>query len=303
MTKWDELLVQAERKRRGHGFGSDAAFRLFDGASDGAHGVYIDVFAGRWLVQTLAASLPGGLSEAIATRDVAWWWKRLDQNEKDSPVPMTTMATDDPFLIVEHTLHFEISFRSGYSQGLFIDQRDNRRRVRDETKPGQRVLNLFAYTGGFSVAAASAGAITTTVDLSATYLEWAKRNFRHNRIDPEAHFFIKGDAMDWLGAFAKKQRFFDGIVLDPPTFSRIKGHGTWRAETDYHLLVEAAARVLNPGGWIFASTNCRKLDAESFQSHLRLGFSAAARTCAMTQGGMPPDFTGEPYLLNTWCRS
>lgn len=302
MDAWGERMDRAEQRRRPMGFPSDGAYRLLDGSGDAAAGVYIDVWAGRWLVQTLSAVLPDGLGEALKSRGVPWWWKRLDQDEKGSPDPMDQAAGQDPFLIVENGLRLEISFRSGYSQGLFLDQRDNRRRVRDQSAAGQRILNLFAYTGGFSVAAAAAGATTTTVDLSGSYLDWAKRNFTHNGLDPAQHYFAKGDALDWLGAFAKKQRVFEGIVLDPPTFSRIKGRGVWRAEKDYHQLVEAAARVLAPGGWMFCSANCRTMDRPRFEAQLRQGFAAAGRPCRLANGAMPPDFTGEPYLLNTWCR-
>lgn len=301
MHAWSERFERAEAKRSRLGFGPLSAYRLLDGAGDDAPGVFVDVFAGRWLVQTLAPTLPAGLSETLAGRRVAWWWKRLDPAEKNSPLPMAQTGDADPFLVTENGLHFEISFRSGYSQGLFLDQRDHRRRVREESSASRRILNLFAYTGGFSVAAATAGAITTTVDLSGPYLDWSKRNFIHNGLDSTKHYFVKGDALDWLGAFAKKQRFFEGIVLDPPTFGRIKGGGVWRAEKDYHRLVEAAARVLAPGGWMFCSSNCRGMDRRRFEAQLRAGFAAANRECRMEHGSMPPDFTGEPYLLNAWC--
>jgi 23S rRNA (cytosine1962-C5)-methyltransferase len=302
MNAWAGILDRAEQRRRPMGFGPQAACRLLDGAGDGADGVYIEVWAGRWLVQTLAPVLPAGLGDALKARGVSWWWKRLDQAEKGAPEPMDQAGGDDPFLIVENGLRLEISFRSGYSQGLFIDQRDNRRRVREQCSAGQRMLNLFAYTGGFSLAAAAAGATATTVDLSGTYLDWARRNFVHTGLDPAHHYFTRGDALDWLGAFAKKQRHFDGIVVDPPTFSRIKGSGVWRAEKDYHRLVEAAVRVLAPGGWIFCSANCRSMDRRTFEAQLRAGFAAAGRSLRMESSPMPPDFTGAPYLLNAWCR-
>ena len=301
MCAWGELLEKARQRRLPLGFDDQAAYRLLDGAGDGADGVFIDLFAGRWLVQTLSPSLPAGLSDSLRELGVPWWWKRLDQQEKESPRFMAGQEETDPFLIVENGLKFEISFRGGYSQGLFLDQRLNRLRAARNAAPGQRVLNLFAYTGGFSVAAASAGAVTTTVDLSGPYLEWAKRNFTHNGLDPAQHYFAKGDALDWLGAFAKKQRLFDGIILDPPTFSRVKGRGIWRVETDYHALVTSAVRVLQPGGWMLCSGNCRAMDPRAFENHVMRGFAAAGRKVRIESGGMPPDFTGEQYLLNVWC--
>ena len=84
------------------------------------------------------------------------------------------------------------------------------------------VLNTFAYTCGFSVCAAAAGARVTSLDLSKTYLDWGRANFALNAIDPTRHDFISGDAFDWLRRFAGKKRRFDVIILDPPTFSRSK---------------------------------------------------------------------------------
>src|SRR6185369_16519313 len=105
---------------------------------------------------------------------------------------------------------------------------------------GAEVLNTFAYTCGFSLAAAKAGARTTNLDLSKKYLEWGKRNFALNDLDAARHGFIYGDAFDWLRRLQKGGRVFDCVILDPPTFSRSKDSGTWQAEKNYGKLVEAA---------------------------------------------------------------
>src|ERR1700722_7436295 len=129
-----------------------------------------------------------------------------------------------------------LSFTEGYSVGLFLDQRDNRRRfltnhvaadfpLFPNGAAGAEVLNTFAYTCGFSVCAAKAGARTTSLDLSKKYLDWGKRNFALNGLDPAAHDFIYGDTFDWLRRLAKKGRAFDPVVLDPPTFSQSKEPG------------------------------------------------------------------------------
>lgn len=295
-----ELLDEAKRKRKSLGFSEECAFRVFDGLGDGDPGLILEYFAGRWLVQT-----PGPLAEAWRQSLIAEcspvWWKRLDAKEKSDPIPLVegTDALPDPFLILENGLRFEISFRSGYSQGIFLDQRENRLRVRECLRPGHKFLNLFAYTCGFSVAAAMAGAETSSVDLSGPALEWGKRNFLLNALDPVAHHFPKGDALDYLSLFHRKGRLFDGIVLDPPTFSRNRGR-VWKVENDFHELVAAAVRVTTPGGWLFCSTNCRRLPREGFESQIRRGCADAGRRFLIDWGEMPSDFTGEPYLHNVW---
>ena len=125
----------------------------------------------------------------------------------------------------------------------------------------RQILNVFAYTCGFSVCAALAGARTTSLDLSKKYLEWGRRNFALNGLDPGGHDFIFGDAFDWLRRLAKQGRIFDVVLLDPPTFSQSKSHGVFRAEKDYGALVSAALPLLKPGGVLFASTNAAGLGA------------------------------------------
>ena len=125
------------------------------------------------------------------------------------------------------------------------------------------MLNIFAYTCGFSVCAAKAGARTTSLDLSKRWLDWGKRNFALNQLEPAGHEFIYGDAFDWLRRLAKKERRFDVILLDPPTFSQSKESGVFQAEKDYGRLVTAALPLLKAGGVLFASTNAADWPPES----------------------------------------
>src|SRR5208282_2118674 len=124
-------------------------------------------------------------------------------------------------------LRFALRFDEGYSVGLFLDQRDNRRRLLHRHGASE-VLNAFAYTCGFSVCAAASGARVTSLDLSKKYLDWGRRNFVLNQLDPARHDFIFGDAFAWFRRLAKKKRLFDIIILDPPTFSRSKESGVFQ---------------------------------------------------------------------------
>ena len=108
---------------------------------------------------------------------------------------------------------------SSTSSGLFLDQRETRRRLLSTDLGGRTVLNAFAHTGSLSVAAAAAGAETLTLDLSKRYLDWARDNLRANDLDPADHDFIYGDALDWMSRLAKAGRTFDVVLLDPPSSS------------------------------------------------------------------------------------
>ncbi|MES2996586.1 MAG: class I SAM-dependent methyltransferase [Verrucomicrobiota bacterium] len=272
--------------------------RLIDGPGDGfPPGLVLETFAEKLLVSTTGAPPPPALVRWAAGTGQSFYWKRLDQHQKNSPAHISGPVCDAPFLAAENGMKLEISFQSGYSQGVFLDQRDNRAEVRRRTAPGQSLLNTFSYTGAFSVAAALAGAETTTLDLSQPYLDWAKRNFVHNSLDPAAHHFCKGDTFHWLRRFGKQGRKFDGIILDPPTFSRDeKGH-IFRVEKHFGHLAALAARALKPGGFLLCCTNFRGMSPRDFERQLL--DSAPARLRA-THAPMPADFTDLPYLKSIW---
>ena len=276
------------------------AVRLFDGFGDGMNELLLESFAGNLLVSTAGPSLPKPVREWLAEQGFPSYWKQLDQHQKASPTHLSGGLLDKPFLVLENGMHLEISFQSGYSQGVFLDQRDNRQQVRQLMGKGLRLLNTFAYTGAFSVAAALAGAETTTLDLSQPYLEWAKRNFAHNQLEPGNHHFCRGDAFHWLKRFEKQNRKFDGIILDPPTFSRDEKGTIFRAEEHFGELAALAARLLEPDGWLLCSTNCRRITLNDFQRQLRV---ATGTRFQARSAPMPADFTDEPYLKSVWLRS
>jgi 23S rRNA (cytosine1962-C5)-methyltransferase len=170
-----------------------------------------------------------------------------------------------------------------------------------------RVLNTFAYTCAFSVCAAKAGAHTTSLDLSKKYLDWGRRNFELNGLDPGAHDFIYGDVFDWLRRLHKKNSRYDLILLDPPTFSQSKEYGTFRAEKNFAELVTAALRLLQPGGILFASTNAAEWVPEAFLSVVEESIRVTKRRILQRHYiPQPPDFPvsrEEPaYLKTVWLR-
>lgn len=283
--------------KRKHLLGADTdALRLVDGEGDGVPGVFLDTYADRWLVSTRGSRLCGDLRAWLGSRGKSSYWKRLDQHEKEPPAHIAGPAQDGPFVARESGVKYRIHFQAGYSQGIFLDQRLNRARVRAFSPAGTTVLNTFAYTGAFSVCAALGGAATTTLDLSQVYLDWAHANFRENGLDPADHYFCKGDTFHWLKRFARQGRTFDGIILDPPTFSRDDKGKVFRVEKDYHRLAALALACLAPGGWMLCCTNCRKLSPRDFSAMIREG----APGKKLTPLDMPEEYTGEPYLKSVW---
>lgn len=305
------------------------ACRLLHGASDGWPGWYVERLGDFLLshsdqpltekqaahVQMLNAG-SRGVYHKILTRQI-----RQTKSGEASPQPVFGESAPDRFVIQENRVHFELSFSEGYSVGLFLDQRDNRRRLLirhiaadfpvlsspAKIRATPEILNTFAYTCGFSVCAALAGARTTSLDLSKKYLEWGKRNFALNGLKSEDHDFIYGDTFDWLKRLAKKRRAFDAVLLDPPTFSQSKEHGAFRAEKDFGKLVRAALPVLKSGGILFASTNTATISPEEFLKAIGDAIHSAGRKVLQKHYvPQPPDFpitrTEPGYLKTVWLR-
>ena len=303
-------------------------YRLVHGASDGWPG---------WYVERLGDYLPSQSERPLSVDQKRELGRLVDhfsasgaynktltrQVRKSTPVqaaPRLVLGAAAPerFIVRENGLAYGLSFSEGYSVGLFLDQRDNRRRLltshvaagfdlHSAGTPVSALLNTFAYTCGFSVCAAKAGWRTTSIDLSKKYLEWGQRNFALNQLDPEEHEFICGDVFDWLRRLAKKQRRFDAILLDPPTFSQSRESGAFRAEKDYGKLMRLALELLKPSGVLFASTNAAGWRPEEFLASLESAIRDSGRKILQRHYvPQPPDFPvsrSEPaYLKTVWLR-
>lgn len=166
-------------------------------------------------------------------------------------------------LVREHGCLFEVNLRDFLDTGLFLDHRPVRKRIQQLAK-GKDVLNLFCYTATASVHAAAGGAKSvTSVDMSATYLEWAQRNFTLNKLEGPQYQFIQADCLQWLDR-PRRERF-DLIFMDPPTFSNSKRmQDVLDVQRDHPFLVRSAMALLKPGGLLIFSNNYRrfKIDVE-----------------------------------------
>ena len=169
-----------------------------------------------------------------------------------------TGTAGEDFIVCEHGRRFWVNLDKYLDTGLFLDHRNTRKKVGD-TAAGKRFLNLFSYTGSFTVYAATGGAISSeTVDLSNTYLDWAKRNFELNGMDLAAHRIVRADVFQYLDEAAQQGKQFDLIVLDPPSFSNSKKMlDILDIQRDQAKLVDGAMRLLAPQGTLYFSNNLR----------------------------------------------
>jgi 23S rRNA (cytosine1962-C5)-methyltransferase len=209
------------------------------------------------------------------------------------PTPWLGEAVEPEFPVLENGIRFLVRPYDGYSLGLFLEHRENRQRVR-ALAAGRNVLNAFAYTCAFSVAAAVGGATATvSVDVSRKHLEWGKRNFAANALEPGSHLFICSDIFDYYRRAKRQGRVFDLIILDPPTFARTKRpKQVFVLADDLERLVSGAVELLSPGGHLLLATNHRETSRRRLERAVAL--AAGTRPSEIVdRPGLPRDFVGD----------
>jgi 23S rRNA (guanine2445-N2)-methyltransferase / 23S rRNA (guanine2069-N7)-methyltransferase len=193
--------------------------------------------------------------------EAIYWRTRRPQKGKAQYEALAEVG--ERVLVEEGGLKFLVNFTDYLDTGLFLDHRKTRARLRELAK-GKRFLNLFCYTGAATVYAAAGGAAaTTSVDMSRTYLDWAKRNLSVNGL-AGAHEFVRADCLAWMAEAPAGE--YDLVFLDPPTFSNSKRMDhEFDVQRDHVELIRAAVRLLAPAGLLVFSTNFRKfrLDREA----------------------------------------
>jgi len=303
-TSWvTTRLNKAADLRKWLALGDTTVWRLVNGEGDGLPGLTVDRYGDDLLVQYytrawephLASAIVPALQRNCEPRAIYGKYRPQQTRSAEGSVKgrllCGTRATG-PQLVREHGLRFRVDLEGELHTGLFLDQRANRQVFR-RLAGGQRVLNLFAYTGAFSVVAAAGGARqVTSVDAAPRYLDWARENFRLNDFDPAAHRFIAGDCFAELTRLADSGNRFDLIFMDPPSFSTVR---TSRFTTSGGTaeLVRLALALLVPGGLLVTSSNHQKVDLADYLKELRRGALAAGRELRVIEtAGQGGDF---PY--------
>lgn len=183
--------------------------------------------------------------------------------------PQTSLLLDSDsnlktWLITEDQIQYELRSNQGLSPGLFLDQADNRKWVKAHSK-NLSVLNLFSYTCGFSVCAALGGANEViSVDVSEPFLQWGKKNFEINQLNPNKYEFFKQDSLIFLQACIKRQRAFDLIICDPPSFGRNKDR-IWKIDKNLPELIEKIMNCLKPQGLLLFTLNFEQWSIEDLK--------------------------------------
>lgn len=285
--------------------------RLFHGVADGEEGLVIDRFGEVLIVQTQEGRFKRGLSVLRAA--MQWVCQRLGARavyrkvfladrakmredvvalHKD-PQPWIGEPVEPVIEVRENDLRFIVRPYDGFAVGLFLEHRENRRRVR-ELAAGKRVLNAFAYTCGFSMAAAAGGAASvSSLDLSKRYLEWGKENFAASGLPLDGHLFFCSDVFDFCARARRQGRRYDLVVLDPPTFARTRRpKRSFVLADDLRRLLSETISLLDPGGLLLFATNARQIS----MSHIEEELAAAAGQRGwqiLDRPALPPDFASD----------
>ncbi len=244
------------------------AYRLVNSYGDGLPEVTIDVYNKNLLVQYFKSyekhskdRICNALNDILAPESITEKTRLKGEEIKTHLVSGKEIPRG--FIVTENGIKFNISFLEGGGTGLFLDQRDNRKKIQALAN-NEEILNCFCYTSSFSIYAHLGGAMSTTnIDLSKKAIEWSKKNFLLNEVDVNAHEFITGDVWDWLRRFQKRGRTFDVIIIDPPSFSTSKTT-VFTVEKDIPRLIGAGLNILREDGILAFSTNIAKINFSKF---------------------------------------
>lgn len=285
-------------------------FRVYD-ADIPEFNAAIDYYDGHLIIQEYAA--PANIPEQVTEKR---WWQIIEavldslpidadkihtrQRKRQKGEAQYTRVAEEGVVIEvqEYNARFLVNLTDYLDTGLFLDHRWVRHEIQKRAQ-GKRVLNLFAYTGTASVHAGLGGAEQiTTVDLSKTYLNWAKDNFRLNHLTINRHEFVQADCLKWLSEQSQAEHTpqWDLIFIDPPTFSNSKRMAdVFDVQRDHVAVLRDAKKLLAPGGELIFTTNKRgfKIAQPELEA---LGFALKDQTRA----SIPPDFAKQRAIHYCW---
>lgn len=274
------------------------AFRVFNGEGDGIGGLTIDFLNGYYLINyyskgiySFNAHILSALKNSVEF-DGIYEKMRFDHDhvEVNNGLVLGNPAPES-LIIKENDVKFRAFFDEGAMTGIFLDQREVRRTLKFKYARGKDVLNLFSYTGAFSVFAALGGAkSTTSVDLANRSYDHTKHNFELNNLTLDHNHIIVEDVFHYFKFAAKKNQKFDVVIIDPPSFAKSKDY-TFSAERDYPELLADAIQLTHKAGVIVASNNSSNISLEKFKQIIGKGFNLAkARFEILEIHQLPKDF-------------
>lgn len=300
-----KLKVALENRKVFFNDQKTTAFRVFNAEGDGIGGVTIDYFDGYYLINWYSEGIYKFNEYVLASLRKLVDYRAIYQKKRFNSAGryieedgfVEGERGQFPIIVKENGVNFAVYINDGAMVGVFLDQREVRRTIRDKYAKGKTVLNTFSYTGAFSIFAALGGSVkTTSVDLANRSLLKTIEQFNINKIDDQAHNIIVEDVFNYFKYAVKKKLSFDIVILDPPSFARSKKY-TFSAAKDYKNLLKEAIAITEDKGVIVASTNCATFDMKKFKGFIDAAFKESnVKYSIEEQFSLPDDFrTSKQY--------
>ncbi|MFP7254861.1 class I SAM-dependent rRNA methyltransferase [Terribacillus goriensis] len=295
-----KMSEAVEKRKNLYDTKDTTAFRVFNGEGDGIGGLIVDFYDGFYMVSLYSEGIYSfrediyqALSEVVEVRGL---YEKLRFNTNGQYVEQDDYVSGEkgefPLIVLENGMKYAVDLNDGAMTGIFLDQRNVRKALRDHYSNRKTVLNTFSYTGAFSVAAVLGGATkTTSVDVAKRSLPKTIEQFAVNEIDDEAQDIKVMDVFDYFRYADRHELKFDVVVLDPPSFARTKKI-TFSTAKDYPKLLKDTLKITNQGGIIIASTNNASFNMKKFKSFIDKAFTESnTRYKIVEEHQLPEDFT------------
>jgi len=282
------------------------ALRLVNGLGDALPGLVLEQYDDHCVIHLfdkLWLTHKEALAEFVSNRLGARYLiikERLDPQALKSEQINAHVCIDEApsrTVVQENALLFGVDLNDGLNSGLFLDMRHNRKIVAGLTK-GLRVLNCFAYTCSFGVYARASGASSVTnVDISRKSLDRGRENYELNRLDCAEAEFVRADALTYMKLALKKGNRFGCVILDPPSFARHDGK-IFSVKKDFAVLIDAAMKILDPGGVLLAATNFSGLSHQTLKDMVVA--KGGEQVKSIKQLGQDTDFRGSGRMPESY---
>lgn len=295
---YDKLRNALSKRKKLYYSKDTTAFRVFNGEGDGIGGLTIDYFDGFYVLTWYSQGIYvfkdiiiKAIKELVPFHGI---YEKKRFNEKgmviDEDSYLLGRKAPKPLIVKENGVDFAIYLNDGAMVGVFLDQKEVRKSLRDKYSKDKSVLNTFSYTGAFSIFAAKGGATTTSIDLAKRSLDKTIENFTINDIDYKKHNIIVEDLFVYFKYAKKNDIKFDVVILDPPSFATFND-SSFSAARDYKDLVKKTIEITEDDGLIIASTNCSTFNMTRFKKFIDEAFKESSKLYEiLEEHQLPQDF-------------
>lgn len=301
-TQFFERLFETAKFERTYFYNIDGtnAFRVFNGEGDGVGGLTIDNYDGHFLIQWYSKGIYKFRYNVLSVLKAVFPYTSVYEKMrfKDAEIEGGFVDGEEPefpIVIEENFTFYNVHLDDGPMTGIFLDQKEVRKKLKDQYAENKEILNVFSYTGAFSVVAAEKAEMTTSVDLANRSRALTEENLGLNSIDPKSQYIYVMDTFDFYNYARRHDLFYDTIVIDPPSFSRNKKK-TFSVQKDYDKLILGALDILGPDGTLLLCTNNSAFSLKAFKNVVNTTLKAENVDYEIVDVmGLPKDFKTHPH--------